>query len=88
MTRIQVKRLKSLMYWVQDCHRCQENYDFPDTTTQQKFLNDVDEYLQRHRTIKKAAETGKQMITHKFVVPLKNRMQWERWEHNLQDTLV
>ena len=38
MTRIQVKRLKYLMYWVQDRHICQENYDFPDVITQQQFL--------------------------------------------------
>ena len=40
MTRIQVKKLKSLMYWVQDCHRCQENYDFSDVNNQQQFLNE------------------------------------------------
>ena len=40
MTRIQVKRLKSLMYWVQDRYRCQENYDFSDVNNQQQFLNE------------------------------------------------
>ena len=84
MTRIQVKRLKALIYWVQDLHRCQESYDFPGVITQQQFLNDVDESLQKHRTRKKATKTGKQMITHKFAVST----QWEIWEHNLQNTLV
>ena len=78
MTRIQVNRLKSLMYWVQYLHICQENYYFPDVITQQQFLNDVDEFLQRHVTRKKAAETGKQITTHKFTVPLKKFDQCER----------
>ena len=42
MTRIQVKRLKALMYWVQDSHICQENYEFPGVITQQQFLNYID----------------------------------------------
>ena len=28
------------------------------------------------------------MITHKFLVPLNNRTQWDIWEQTLQDTLV
>ena len=76
------------MYWVQDRHRCQENCEFPDVITQQQFLNEVDESLQRNGTREKAAETGKQMITHKFAVTLKNCTQWERWEQTLQDTLA
>ena len=75
------------MYWVQDRHTCQENYEFPDVITQQQFLNDVDESLQKHGTRKKAAETGKQIITYNFAVPLKNRTKRERWEQTLQDTL-
>ena len=88
MTRIKVKRLKALMYWVQYCHICQDNYDFPDVITQQQFINDVDESLKQYRTRKKALETGKQRITHKFVVPFKNCNKWEIWDQNLQDTLV
>ena len=50
MTSIQVKRLKALMYWVQDCNICQDNYDFPDVINQLYFLIDVDESLQPHVT--------------------------------------
>ena len=58
MTIIQLKRSKALMYWFQDRHRCQENYDLPDVITQQQFLNDIYESLQQHGPKKKAAETG------------------------------
>ena len=66
MTRIQVKRLESLMYWDQDRHTCQENYCSSGVINQQQFLNKVDESLQQNGTRKKAADTGKQIITHKF----------------------
>ena len=72
MTIIEVNRLKYFMYWVQDFHIFQENYDFPDVINQQKFLNEVDESLQQHFTRKNYADTGKHIITHKFSVPLKN----------------
>ena len=88
MNKIQVKRLKALIYWVQDCHICQDNYDSPDVITQQQFLNDVDESLQRHGTRKKAAETGKQTITNNFEVNLKKHPKWQIWEHTLQDILL
>ena len=76
------------MYWVPDCHRCKENYNFPDVITQQQFPNEFDESLQQHGTSKKASDTGKKIITHNFVVPLKKCTQWEIWQHILQDTLV
>ena len=59
MNIIKVQRLKSLMYWVQDCHRYQENCDFPDINTKQQLLNKVNEYLQRHGMSKNCSETGK-----------------------------
>ena len=61
------------MYWVQDCHRCQENYDFPAFITQQQFINEVDESLKQHWTRKKSVEKVRLMITHKFAMPLKDR---------------
>ena len=77
-----------MLYWVHYCHRFQDNYDFPDVITQQKVLNDIDESLQQHGTRKKAADTRKHMINHKFAVHLKNRMEWDVWEKILQDILV
>ena len=56
MTRIQVKRLKYLMYWVQDLHIYQENYDFLDVINQQQFLYGVGEYLHQHGTRKKCCK--------------------------------
>ena len=88
MTRIQVKRLKSLMYWVQDRHICQENYDFPDVITQQQFLMRLINLHSNMGREKRATETVRQMIPHKFALPLNNRKKWERWEKTLQDTLA
>ena len=55
-TRIQVKMLKYLMYWVQDLHIYQENYDFLDVINQQQFLYGVGEYLHQHGTRKKCCK--------------------------------
>ena len=55
MTSIQLNRLKSLMYWVRYRHRCQEKYNVTDVITQQQFINEVDEYIQRHGTMMEAA---------------------------------
>jgi hypothetical protein len=87
VTRIQERRLISLMHWAQDKYRCREPYVFPlDTADQASFLMEINEAGMRHIARVKMETAGKDLLSRSFTVKLQSRQEYERWNQELFDT--
>ena len=87
ITRVQQKRIISLMYWVQDRHRTREAFAFDVGTDQAMFLDAISEASERHEARKSQKRIGETFLGKDFAIQLKSRHQWERWLRELKDTL-
>ena len=87
ISRTVVKRLISLMYWVKDKNRINEEIEFDDGTTSDDVLQAIDDANIRQICRKTQRKSGESLVTSEFVVKLKNSAQWERWKVELNATL-
>ena len=86
VTRIQERRLISLMHWTQDKYRCHEEFIFPVGTNRESFLKELDEAGLRHIARLKMETAGKDLMSKSFTVKLLSRKEYERWSQELFDT--
>ena len=87
VTRVQTKRIISLMYWVKDRHRTRENFEFDVGTDENSFLAEIEEATERHDSRVAQKRIGETLLSTVFSVLLKSRHQWDRWNRELDDTL-
>ena len=69
-TRVQQSRLISLMDWVKDKTRLEEEASFSDGTTRQELIYELEEATTRKRCIKEQKKVGGYLITTSFQVQL------------------
>lgn len=87
LSRVIVKRLVALMYWVRDRGRLDFPVSFPNGTDQQELLEEIQEAAARDKIRTSQRKLGDSLITATFDTKLKNRVQWERWCVELQALL-
>lgn len=87
LTRNTTKKIVSLMYWVQDRVCLDEEPNFPDGTTRDKFNQQIKEASERAKLHQEQKKIGKSLIGTEFTVPLQTRHQWECWLIKLRTTL-
>ena len=87
VTRVQMKRLIALMYWVKDRHRTRENFEFNVGTDEDSFLAEIEEATERQEGRVAQRRIGETLLSTVFSVLLKSRHQWDRWHRELNDTL-
>ena len=87
LSRVQQKRLISLLYWVQDRYRTRETYSFDAGITEPEFLALLQDSYERHESREVQRTTGLSLLGGKFSVQLESRHQWKRWNRELHDTL-
>ena len=87
LSRVQQKRLISLMYWVQDRYRTREIYSFDAGITEPEFLSLIQDAYERHDSRKIQRTMGLSLLGGSFSIQLESRHQWKRWSRELHDTL-
>ena len=87
LSRVQQKRLISLLYWVQDRYRTREAYSFAAGISEAAFLALLQDAYERHESRKIQRTTGLSLLGGNFAVQLESRHQWKRWSRELHDTL-
>ena len=86
-TPLQKQRLKSLVLWVQDTIRAQQDPRFPNGTTRAQFLAKLSASLQRDKRRREQKKVGEAYHDVTFNTKLKNQSQWEKFHEELQMTL-
>jgi len=84
VSRIGIRGIISLMYWVKDQERVGEPIEFADGTTNEEFLDAIFEAYRRNDLRTSQRKTGDRLITTKFQAPLKTSAQYDRWMVELQ----
>ena len=87
VTRVQQKRLISLMYWVKDKVRLGEPTEFADTYVEADLRGEIEAAQEREVCRKEQKRKGEAMLTDDFQVKLESAIQWERWEIELNSHL-
>ena len=87
LSRVQQKRLISLLYWVRDRYRTRESYSFDAGISEPEFLTLLQDAYERHESRSLQRTTGLSLLGGKFSVQLESRHQWKRWSRELHDTL-
>ena len=87
VSRVQQKRLISLMYWVKDRYRTRELYSFDADTDEVIFLSEIQDAYDRHDSRESQRTMGMALLGNSFSVQLESRHQWKRWSRELEDTL-
>ena len=87
LSRATVKKIISLMHWVQDRMRLNEDPNFSDGSTRDQFLEQIKEASERAKLRQEQKKVGEALIGSEFTVQLKTRHQWERWMLELKTTL-
>ena len=87
VSRVQQKRLISLMYWVKDRYRTREPYEFDAGTDEISFLTEIEDAYDRHESRESQRTIGLSLIGNGLSVQLESRHQWKRWSRELKDTL-
>jgi len=78
-----VERLVSLTVWVQDRARLKMPLEFPEGTTKDDFLDEINEAVERMDRRKDQKKIGEALVGQDFTVKLKNQVQWQRWNQEL-----
>ena len=87
LSRVIVKRLVGLMYWVKDQHRISQPLTFPAGATREDIINEIRESVARQELRSTQKKMGESLVTSNFESKLKNRSQWERWHIELKALL-
>ena len=86
-TRVQQKRLISLMDWVKDRARLNEIIEFEGDTNRVEFIADIEAASERKKCRGEQKKTGESLITTTFQVQLETASQWDRWYVELESNL-
>ena len=87
VSRVKIKHLQNVMYYVKDKDRLGLDAAFDDNVTEEEFFEELDGALEREIRRSEMKKTGKNLISAEFQVKLKGRSQWERWMNELTSTL-
>jgi len=87
VTRVQQKRLISLMYWAKDKRRLDEPIEFANTYNEGTLRAEIEAAHERETCRKEQKRKGEAMLTDDFQVKLESAIQWERWEIELNSHL-
>ena len=79
LSRVVIKRLVGLMFWVKDQERLSLPLTIPNGTDQAQLLKFIRESVARQELRNTQKKMGENLITSSFDTNLKNRSQWERW---------
>ena len=79
LSRVVIKRLVGLMYWVKDQERLSLPLTIPNATDQATLLKLIRDSVARQELRSTQKKMGESLITSSFDTKLKNRAQWERW---------
>ena len=75
------------MYWVKDKTRLEEEASFPDRTTRQELIYELEEATTRKKCRKEQNKVGEYLITTSFQVQLEASGKWYRWLLELESNL-
>ena len=75
VSRVKIKHLQNLMYYVKDRDRLGLDVNFPDNITRDKFFSEIDNALDREERRVEHKKSGKNLISAEFQVKLKGRGQ-------------
>ena len=78
-TRVQKRRLISLIDWVKDNNRLEEEASFLDGMTRQGLIYELEEATTRKKCRKDQKKVGESLITTISQVQLKDAWQWDCW---------
>ena len=79
LSRVVIKRLVGLMYWVKDQERLSLPMTIPNGTDQATLLQLIRDSVARQELRNTQKKIGESLITSSFDTKLKNRAQWDRW---------
>ena len=86
-SRVQQKRITSLMDWVKDRVRIDEPTDFEAGTDRAEFITQLEEASERKKCRTNQKKIGDSLITSSFQVQLETATQWDRWIVELESNL-
>ena len=75
------------MDWVKDKTRLEEEASFPDGTTRQELIYELEESTTKKKCIKEQNKVEESLITTSFQVQLEAAGQWDRWMVDLESNL-
>lgn len=87
ISRVQLKWLISLMYWVQDQQRIDKPFQFGIDITEAQFFSALEESYERQQCREDQKKIGESLISSEFQIQLKSTTQWQRWYIELQSVL-
>lgn len=87
ITRVQMKRMISLMHCVKDMKRLDEEIAFDAGTERDEFLEALKEASEREESRKAQRKIGEALLGKDFQTKLKNGSQWDRWSQELESVL-
>ena len=77
-SQVQQKRLISLMDWVKDKSRLNEEVTFENGTTRNEFVTDIEQASERKKCRSNQKKICDALITSSFQVQLESATQWDR----------
>ena len=77
----------SLLDWVKDKTRLEEEASFPDGTTRQELIYELEEVKTRKKCKKEQNKVGKSLITTSFQVHTEASKKWDCWVVELESNL-
>ena len=86
-TRVQQRRLISLIYWVKDKTHLEEEASFPDGTIRQELIYELEESITRKKCRKQQNKVEESLITTRSQVQIKASGQWDCWVLDLEINL-
>ena len=87
LTRFQQRKLISLMDWVNDKTRLEEEASFPDGTTREEVIYKLEEDTTRKKCRKEQNKVGESLITTSFHVQIESANNWDSWVVELESNL-
>ena len=86
-TRVQQRRLISLMDWMKDNNIIEEEGSFTDGTTRQELIYELEEATTRKKFRKEQNKVEEYLITTRFQVQIEATGQWDCWLEELDRNL-
>ena len=86
-SRVQQRRLISLMDWVKYKTRIEEEEEFPYGTKRQELIHELEEATTSKKCSRKQNKLGEYLITTSFQVKLETAGQWNHWVVELESNL-
>ena len=88
LTPIQKQRMKGLVLWVKDRVRVGAAVAFPNGTTRDDVIDELNESIRRENLRKEQKKVGESFHDASFNNKLKSQSQWEKFSEELESTLA